>query len=886
MGTARATAPSQFFPNVSGLCSSFINTHLKTAKSSKHAIDGPVPGTGMPHMTLHDIAAGQTFSHYRLLRILGEGGMGVVYLAEDTRLHRQVAIKFLTTDTNRRMSRARFLREAQAASILNHQNIATVYDVGETDDGRPFIVMELLRGKTLSEVLKAGEITIVRAVWIIEAVLAAIAEAHLRGIVHRDVKPSNIVVGERGQVKVLDFGLAKSLETGNATDLMSATGSDLADMATQTLNGTVLGTPLYVSPEQATGAPTDHRSDLFSIGAVLYECLANRPAFGAPSVIQILAEIINPVPPPPPSHFNPSVPSSLDRVVLRALAKRRDARYQTAEEFRDALVQVNIEAAAATRRNWRSRLHSLYHWIARSHKLHALPGRNSKTNEARVVGYRGLRSRFSIAVIGIVALLLLLIGLNAYRSFKVSAPVDSLAVLPFINNTGSESMDYLSDGLTDSVISSLSRVPGLKVISQSSVVQYRGRKTDAVAVGAELHVRAVLTGRIESVGSGLRVVTELIDTRDRSRIWGESYLREIPNVLSLRDEVVYGIARNLGVDAAAIKGRSTIDPIAYDHYIKGRLFWSKRTNDGLKQAIEHFQAALDRSPEFALAYSGLADAYMLAGGVRPRESYLRAKAAATQALKLDDQLGEAYATLGFIKTHFEHDWINAEAQFKRAIELNPNYATAHHWYGVHLIALGRFEEAQRELSRAQELDPLSPIINADLGVLFIYTRQSSRAVSYLERNRDLFPNSYPAYYYLGWAYTLDGKYDQAIASYQRALELSNRHSMSLAMLGYAQALAGREAEARAVLNELEQLSTRQYVSPYRFVVLYTGLDDKDRAFEWLNKGYEEKDILISYVNVNPWSDTLRQDHRFTEFLTKLGLGSEGQGDALATSTRK
>src|ERR1044072_1096529 len=287
------------------------------------------------------------------------------------------------------MSRARFLREAQAASVLNHPNIATVHDVGETEDGRPFIVMVLLRGKTLSEILVAREITIVRAVTIIEAVLESIAEAHCHGILHRDVKPSNIVVGERGQVKVLDFGLAKSIEKTNPANLMSATGSDLVDMPTQTLNGIVLGTPLYVSPEQATGAPTDHRSDLFSIGTVLYECLASRPAFGAPSVVEVLAPIINPVPPPAPSQFNPSVPLSLDRVVLKALAKRTDDRYQTAQEFRDALAQRNIEPVAATHGDWRSKLHSLYRLIARSHTV-AIPWRTSETSEARVVRYRGL----------------------------------------------------------------------------------------------------------------------------------------------------------------------------------------------------------------------------------------------------------------------------------------------------------------------------------------------------------------------------------------------------------------------------------------------------------------------------------------------------------------
>lgn len=844
-------------------------------------------------MNAEDIAAGQTVSHYRLLSKLGEGGMGVVFAAEDVRLGRQVAVKFLGGVRNKRMSRARFRREARSASVLNHPNIATVYDYGETEQGRPFIVMELVRGQTLADAMGGGRMTIETGVNVIRRVLEALAEAHRKGIVHRDVKPSNIILDENGPVKVLDFGLAKSLSDEDAGGdfampssvlVNRAQGDDLCDLPTRTLDGAVLGTPLYVSPEQATASQVDERSDLFSVGAVLYECLAGRPAFAAPSVVEIFAHIVNPALPSPPSSYNSSVPPALDRVTLRALAKQPDARYQSAQEFLDDLNGAEIGdpvKAQSVLPLWGYSLDSLYRRLVSRGNEFRDSARGRAASAVGPSAGASRRPRMLVAAAFALPLLTLALLLFGPRGWWGHAPVSSVAVLPFVNETGDEGKDYLSEGITDSLIASLGRLRGVKVISRNSVARYRGSNVDAAAAGAALGVEAVLAGRLTGSGENLSVTTELIDVRDRSHIWGQQFVTKPTEVLSVGTAITREVVMNLqggasGEASAAAAGRREVNPIAYDHYLKGRREWSKRTSDAFNQSIAHFQQAIDIDPDFALAYAGLADANLLATGVRPHESYIRARAAAAKALELDGSLGEAYATMGFIKTHSEHDWAGGEADLRRAIELNPSYATAHQWYAANLMARSRFDEALVELRKAQELDPLSPIINTDIAVFPLYLRRYDESVFQLERNRDLFPNSFPAHYFLGWAYTQAGRYDDAAASFEKAMAISKRHTMALSMFGYARAVAGKRDEALAVLAELKSLAARgQYVAPFRFAVIYTALGDKDAAFEWLNKAYDEKDILLVYVNINPTSDALRQDPRFGQLLQRMGLGTGG-----------
>lgn len=825
-------------------------------------------------MRFETISSGQTVSHYRLLDKLGEGGMGVVFAAADEQLGRQVAIKFLQPKRNNRVSRARFLREARAASILSHPNIGAVYDYGKTDDGRPYIIMELLRGRNLSDVLAAGGLSIARTLSIVADVLEALAEAHRNGIIHRDVKPSNIHIDERGHVKVLDFGLAKSLSEENGAARLAA----MADLPTQTLAGTMLGTPLYVSPEQATGSPVDQRGDIFAVGAILYECLTGRPAFAAPSVVEILAQVISPEQVLPPSHYNPAVPPALNRITLKALAKGSGDRYQSAEEFLECLRRVPAPASGAPpARSFLSRSFDSLQGAAANggHALrHPFQTKGWLSVDSLSLSPPNVRRLSLLLLLLTLALLLGFVGLRTYMR---AGPVESVAVLPLVNETGDESIEHIGEGLTDALIDSLATAPGLKVISRNSTLKYKGRNVAPSVVAADLGVQAVLTGRItRATGGRLEVATELTDARSERRIWSNSYARDDSDLLSVRQALTLDVMEGLHLNPTDSRKvvaarRPPTDPAAYYLYTKGRWYWNKMTMDGSLQAVSYFQQALDIDPNFALAHMGIAESYMLNGWVPSSESYKRAKASVTRALELDADLGEAHATLGFIKTHFERDWDGAEEEYRRAIELSPNSATVHHFYASQLLARGQAEDYLREITLAKELDPLSPMISADAGVYYILKKDYDRALEEYKKVALVFPDFHPAHSFAADAYVYKGMYDEAIAEYQKALSLSKRHSRTLASLGYAYASAGREAEAREVLRELEEMRKVKNVPPLRFAIVYAGLGDRAEAVRWLERSYEERDIMLVHINQMPFTNSLKGDAGFEDFLRRAGL---------------
>ncbi len=838
------------------------------------------PGKTSSHscreMGSSELAIGQTFSHYRLLDKLGEGGMGIVYLAEDTVLRRQVAIKFLSLERNRPMFHSRFLREAQAASKLNHSNIAAIYDYGKTEDERPFIVMELVRGQTLAELLKAGTLPIERSIEIIKKVLEALEEAHAHGIIHRDIKPSNISISDRGVVKVLDFGLAKSL-----LDEASETEGDARDLPTQTLTGVVLGTPLYVSPEQATGAPVDARSDVFSVGAVLYECIAKHPAFAAPSVVEIFAQVVSSVPPAAPSSYNPEATSEIDRIILKALSRSIADRYQSVREFLEDVQQLDPDPSRTSRRHrvLGSSLDALYRRII-SHSHVRPPSVVAKNGSSSNWSHHKSRRAVTLVYLGVgMILIAVFIGVLTYRPVQPAAePIDSIAVLPFVNESQDEKLDYIGEGLSDSLISNLSQLTALKVISRNSVARYKNQKIDPRAIGTDLNVKAFVSGTVKAVADEIEVAVELVDARDGSHVWGDHYKLKRSDTFSVGEEITQKISEKLRrikkgePNQMAAKNRP-VNPAAHELYVKGKWYWNKRTNDDQKQAIICFAQAIEIDPDYALGYAGLADTYVINGWFQPRESYIRAKAAAERALQLDNTLGEAHATLGFIKAHYERDWVHAEEEFQHAISLKPSYATAYHWYGDLLLARGQFDQAMEKFKIAKELDPLSPMINISVGLVYYYGRQNDLAITYFRKMTDLFPNFFPAHYYLAWAYTVNGQYEEAIVSYQRALEISKGHSMVKAWLGYAYAKSGRADLARKVLRELQESESQKYVSPMRYAAIYIGLDEKDLAFKWLDTACDDLDLLVIYLNVNPLFDSLRGDARFEAVLRRLSLAS-------------
>lgn len=816
---------------------------------------------------------GRTLGHYQILAALGTGGMGEVYLAEDKRLGRRVALKLLPAYFKEDSERLRrFEQEARSASALNHPNIITIYDIADTDL-TPFIATELIEGETLREHMLNRVMKLDEVLDIATQVAAALAAAHEVGVVHRDIKPENIMLRSRDRiVKVLDFGVAK---LGPLPDrVLSA--EPLTHVTVQTQPGLVMGTLQYMSPEQARGLEVDARTDLWSLGVVLYEMITRRIPFTGDSPADLTHSILEMEPPPLASYGE--VHTELTRIIGKALFKDRRARYQTAEEMALDLERLAQELDAEARFKEKPQPRAITDRSQPADTADRSAGTAAVLKPMHMVDEAKHRKR-AVALVAAVIVALSVIA-SAFFGGRGIDSIDSIAILPFTSVRDDPNSQYLSDGITESIIHSISRLPALRVMSFDTMMRYKQTQMDPRAVGRELKVEAVLVSGLLQSGDDLVISCELIDVTDGGRLWGKQYTRKLSEILAVQDDIAQDISKSLrlgrtGEQAKELEKRYTDNAEAYQLYLKGRYFWNKRTEDGFRRGIEHFSQAVGKDPKYALAYAGLADSYIgltFYNFGAPDDTMRKAKEAALNALSIDDRLAEAHASLAHILVNYDRNWSAAEKEFKRSIELDPDYPTAHQWYAIHyLTAMGRWDQALPEMKRALGLEPASLVMNTFMCEVLYYSGRYDEAIEQCRNTLDMDPNFAVAHWHLGLAYDQKGMFDDAIAEFQKATTLSGGSPLMKAALGYGYARANKTREARTILKELKELSKNKYVSSYEVAAIYVALGETEQAFQLLEEAYHENSFHLVYINVWPQFRSLKSDPRFERLVKRLGL---------------
>ena len=808
--------------------------------------------------------------------------MGVVYLAEDTKLGRQVALKVLPPDlTDNPESLQRFEREARAASSLTHPNILTIYEIGEAD-GAHFIATEFIEGESLRQRIRRGPMDLPEVLDIGIQIASALAAAHETGIVHRDIKPENIMLRKDRLVKVLDFGLAKLVkQEGTELDSEGVTQALL-----KTKPGVVMGTTIYMSPEQARGREVDERTDIWSLGVVLYQMVTGNAPFAGDTMSDVIASILK-TDPQPLVHETQTVPRELEHIVSKALRKNREERYQHIKDLLIDLKDCKQEWEFATKlerslppgqtRNQPSSQ------TARSVAIETSSVTDRRTTSSSEYIVNEIKRHKRGAITALVVLIgLVTLGVLAYSRYFAGSEkqeLDSLAVLPFTNATGDAEMEYLTDGLSESLINNLSQVPRLKVIARSSAFRYKGKEANAEEVALALGVKSILTGRVSRHGDNLQISVELMDARDKTQVWGAQYNRNGSDLMAVQQEIAREISRNLrlklsSAEQSRVGNLHTSSAEAYELYLKGRFYWNKRTGEALKKSVDYFNQAIEKDPSYALAYVGLADAYIVIPFFSvgsPQDSYPKAKAAARRALEIDDTLAEAHTAMAAVLMDYDWNLPESNREFERAIELNPNYANAHHWYArENLTIMKQFDKALAEMRRAQELDPLSLIINANFGKAYFNARRYDEAIQQLRKTVEIDQSFFVAHHYLGSAYAMKGAFPEALSEYQKAHQLNDDPHV-VALLGRLYAITGKRAEALTALAQLKAIAKQRYVADYSVALVYAGLGEKDQAFALLEKSYREHTVDMLTLHYDPLIDNLRSDPRFADLLRRVGL---------------
>ena len=777
------------------------------------------------------ISEGSKLGPYEIISPLATGGMGEVYRARDTRLDRQVAIKVLPSRfAEDPVALSRFQQEAKMVAALSHPNILTIFDYG-TEEKILYTVTELLEGEVLRTWMQTTNLDLNTILEKAISIAEGLEAAHSKGIVHRDLKPENIFLTSEGRVKILDFGLAHWRPEARSVDDFST-----PRLSAHTQPGTVLGTIHYLSPEQAMGEEIDARSDLFSFGCLLYEIVAGAHPFAKESVAETIAAILRDDP-----DFETVERKSppIAPILRKCLQKRKEDRYNSSSELLSELRKLIGTTTLSV---------SHPSFLSRRQKRVPL---------------------LLTAVAAVIA-----VSLFFYFIRSKNHQIEILAVLPFVNTADDPELEYLSDGITDSIINSLSRIPKLRVMARSTVFRYKKTSADPREIGKELRVQAVLSGRITQRDDLLSVRAELIRVSDGTQLWGEQYNRRLTDILLVEEEISRQISQNLklrltGEEQKLLTRRPTESSEAYQLYLKGRYYLDRRTEAAFHKSVEYFRQATKLDPKFVLAYTGLADAYYWASNLylAPAEAMTKAKEEVGIALALDDQVAEVHTSLALISTYYDWNFSVAELEYKRAIELNPGYAAAHQWYGRFLILIGRFNEATEELKRAQQLDPLSLSANVELGLPFYYQKKYQEAIEHYRKTLEMDPGFPWAHLYLAQAYEQKGNFDQAIAEYN----LTNDASKKLAGLGYVYAMSGKREGAQKCLQALYELSSSRYVSAVDIATVYIGLKDMDQAFLKLEEAFQNRDEALVRIKFSPRMDPLRSDPRFIELLRRVGL---------------
>ncbi len=793
---------------------------------------------------------GQAFSHYSITQKLGEGGMGVVYRAHDQTLHRDVALKFLTIDSlDDRLAREKVLQEARAISALNHPNICTIYEVGEAD-GRPYLAMEYVEGHPLSAEISLGGLSGDVVVRYGMQLADALGHAHEHGIVHRDLKAANVIVTPSGRLKVLDFGLSKRAAKETSEETTQFDGTWVS-------RDSITGTLPYIAPELLKGRLADARSDIWALGVMLYEMAAGKRPFRGATSFELSAAILR----EPPPVITPSLPPVLQAVIDKCLDKDPSQRYHSGGELRAAL-----EAASTASRSQRI-------------DLNALAGQRAPASLRYVLGI-------------LAAVALVVFGLwwrtNRHAALRGAAPgvIQSLAVLPLENLSGDPSQDYFADGMTDALITELSQIRKLRVISRTSVMQYKHTQKSLENIAQELNVDGVVEGSVVRASGRVRISTKLIQSSTAQSLWAENYERDFTDVLALQSDIATSIARNIqvelsGTEASHLASRRAVVPEAYEAYLKGQFELQKRTPDGITAAGQFFQDAIAKDPTYAAAYAGLADSLLALSnyGLRsPAEMIPQAKAAAEKALQLDDRLAEAHASLATIRM-FHLEWDGVENEYQRAIALNPGYAPALHWYALYLAAVGRKEDSLTEIKLAREIDPRSLIINANIGWCYYLAGDYDHAIEAEKNTLQLDPSFGVARGYLGQIYLEKRQFAEAIGEMQTFVSLSPGDVSRKAELAHAYARAGKKNEADEIRREFERNQGQKYISPYDWAVLYAGSGDKQKTLSWLEKAYEERSGTMANLGVHPQFAFLRGEQAFERLLRRVGIPSHRDREA-------